>query len=116
MTKLLLTAALLFTGCLDAESTEHTIDFDEAVLAEGLTAEQLDQCSQVVASDGACAVACVPEEVMKYVPSRTCASFVCTLGGGGTLHLNGCNTESNDRPAIELGDLADAPFGMASRR
>ncbi len=104
MTKLLLAAALLFTACVDetTEPGQRTIEIDEDVISHGLTSDQVDLCSRTVAADGPCAVACDPEEVMKFVPPESCALFVCGLEDGGAINIGGCNTAKKERPVLTI--------------
>jgi len=110
MTKLLLSAALLLTACLDdATSEPNTIHIDENVVAAGLTSELVELCETVVETEGACAVACDPEAVMELIPPGTCILFVCTREDGGIVNLGGCKSAATTR------GLASSPFDARSR-
>jgi hypothetical protein len=105
MNKLLVAASLLFAACIDNTDTDRTIDTgaagddvastdsktdDDAPLAR-TDDHDVPACSLTVATDGPCAVACDPEQVMTFVPAGTCTTFLCDLEDGSQFRTGGCN-------------------------
>jgi hypothetical protein len=105
MNKLLIAASLLFAACIDNTETDQALDtgaaaeditaLDATGSGEGTVARTDDHaqaaCSQVVETEGPCAVACDPEQVMTFVPAGACAVFVCDLEDGSQFRTGGCN-------------------------
>jgi hypothetical protein len=101
MNKLIaVTAAVLLAACLDQTTDVEPTEAEPLApehAAEGLSTEaRIDErtpssCSEVVATDGPCAVACEPLKLMSYIPNGTCATFVCDLEDGTQWLTGGCN-------------------------
>ncbi|MDB4960184.1 MAG: hypothetical protein JWP01_183 [Myxococcales bacterium] len=49
-------------------------------------------CELVVATEGACSLACDPDAALaEFVPAGTCTMFECDLSDGTTIHVGGCH-------------------------
>jgi hypothetical protein len=49
-------------------------------------------CELVVATEGACSLACDPDAaVAEFVPEGTCTMFECDLSDGTTINVGGCH-------------------------
>jgi hypothetical protein len=100
MNKLIAVAPLLLAACLDQTTDVDATKAGPVALehaAEALSTEaRIDEitpsvCSEIVATDGPCAVACDPLKLMSYIPNGTCATFVCDLEDGTQWLTGGCN-------------------------
>jgi hypothetical protein len=100
MNTLIAVAALLLAACLDQTTDIEPTEPEPVALepaAEGLNTEaRIDEsapsvCSEIVATDGPCAVACEPLKLKSYIPNGTCATFVCDLEDGTQWRTGGCN-------------------------
>jgi hypothetical protein len=89
-------AFLLGSACVDEPeivSETRTLGDDArvSVVAEMATAPEPDVCDLLPEDAGACSVACDWQALSEYVPTGTCAAFLCELVDGREATFHACH-------------------------